>query len=263
LQPIERQRQTLFDITESDIEQIFGRMYTSKSRERRKGAPPERQVPELPVVPGARVPLPKSITPVTPPPVPLAIPVPPPDLKAGFAVSAGALAQFGKISTDKIDDIYDAQGCIKDLGRFLLDPEAVNAFEQIIKSREVNALVNRLSQEQNALLERLQSYMHQQHAVIATLVVGRDNLVLNARFRSESFSEDIAQWALCAYINSKTAAQLLNSKQLYHIILSNARGDVIISDLGQTFLITVTDKQDPVDREALMAKLETLLDSQG
>ncbi len=236
-----RHRQTLFDLTETDIDQIFGRMYVSRSRERRKPL---------------AVPIDNNVPPKQPDILERAVP---PTRARGFAVSADALARYGKINVDKLDEIIDAQGCIKDLGKFLLDPEAVNAFERIIKSREVNVLVNRLTTEQNAVLERLQTYMHQQHAVVATLVVGRDNQVLSGRYRSDATNEDIAHWALCAYINSKTAAQLLNSQELYHIILSNNRGSVIISDLGQTFLITVTDKQDSADREALMRKLESLL----
>lgn len=214
-----KQRHSIFEITEADVDAIFGRMFTSRSKERRKQ---EKVV-------------------------------------IGFAVSPKARAELGKIATDKLDPMFDSKGCIRDLGKFLLDPEAVNAFENIINSRVVNALVNRLTAEQNAVLERLQSYIHQQHSVIGTLVVGRDGLVLSARYRSDEFSEDLANWALCAYINSKTAAELLNSTHLYHIILGNGQGDVIITDLGQSFLITVTEGRDAGDKEALMRKLETLL----
>lgn len=241
----DRQKKTLFDLTANDVDEIFGRMYTSRSRERRKESDDELREYD-----NARLQLSD-----TQPELPVPSDLPP----LGFSISRDALAHSGRISTDKLEGIVDAQGCIRDIGRFLLDPDAVNAFERIIKSREVNVLVNRLTVEQNAILEKLQNYMHQQHEVIATLVVGRDNQVLNGRYRTDAVSEEIAQWALCAYINSKTSAELLNSKDLYHIILSNNQGDVIISDLGQTFLITVTNKQDSQDREALMRKLEILL----
>lgn len=217
--PDAKQRHSIFELTESDVDAIFGRMLTSRSKERRQA---EKAV-------------------------------------IGFVVSPTARAELGKIATDKLDPMIDSKGCIRDLGKFLLDPEAVNAFENIIKSRVVNALVNRLTAEQNAVLERLQSYIHQQHSVIGTLVVGRDGLVLSARYRSDEFSEELANWALCAYINSKTAAELLNSTHLYHIILGSAQGDVIITDLGQSFLITVTEGHDTGAKEALMRKLETLL----
>lgn len=214
-----KQRHSIFELTEADVDAIFCRMLTSRSKER-------RQI-EKPAI--------------------------------GFIVSPTALAELGRIATDKLDPMIDSKGCIRDLGKFLLDPEAVNAFENILKSREVNALVNRLTPEQSAVLERLQSYMHRQHSVVGTLVVGRDGLVLSARYRSDEFSEELANWALCAYINSNTAAQLLNSKHLYHIILTNSQGDVIITDLGQSFLITVTEGHDAGDKEELMGKLETLL----
>ncbi|MBY0549848.1 MAG: roadblock/LC7 domain-containing protein [Candidatus Obscuribacterales bacterium] len=215
----EKSRHSIFELTESDVDAIFGRMLTSRSKERR--------TPEKVVI--------------------------------GFSVSPTARAELGKIATDKLDPMIDSKGGIRDLGKFLLDPEAINAFEKIIKSGVVNALVNRLTAEQSAVLERLQSYIHQQHSVIGTLVVGRDGLVLSARYRSDEFSEELANWALCAYINSKTASELLNSTHLYHIILGNSQGDVIITDLGKTFLITVTEGHDDGDKEALMRKLETLL----
>lgn len=234
-------KQGIFNLSESDIDNIFGRMYTSRSRENKRRDSEAQKINPGTSTKGSVAGGGSAFG------------------SSGFSVSHDALAQLGKISPDKLDKLMDPKGCIRDIGKFLLDPDAVNAFEKIIKSAAVNSLVNRLTTDQAAVLERLQSYIHAQHSVAGTLVLGRDGIVLSARYRSQEF-EDLANWALCAYVNSKTAAHLLNSKHLHHIILSNQQGDVIITDLGQTFLITVTEAASAADKDDLISKLENLIE---
>ncbi len=167
-------------------------------------------------------------------------------------------AQFGRISCPAVEIEEPESGHIKDLGKFLLDPEAVTLFERVLASKKSSWLLNSLSCEHAVALRRLQDYLVKQSYAHATVVIAPDgNLLSHTGIENQNELETMSSWAYCAYINSKVAAGLIGSKHLKNLVLRSESSVLTISDFGRFLLVTVSS-QDECEAE-LLKKLEELL----
>jgi predicted regulator of Ras-like GTPase activity (Roadblock/LC7/MglB family) len=173
-------------------------------------------------------------------------------------VAAKTVPQLGKLSNCDLPPAPD-NGHITDIGKFLLDPNAVNVLEQVISSGRVPKFVNCVSPEQQTALLRLQNYVLKQPYVLSTIVFAHDGTVMSSRGGTTAEIDAISSWALCAYVNSRIAAELIGAKQLKHIVLSGDYGTIILSDFGQGMLVTITNTEDSDAVNILLDKLEALL----
>ena len=184
------------------------------------------------------------------------------DAPPAKAVHSKSCARFGKISVDKLEDGTVKSGYITEIGKFLLDPDAVQMFERIIQNGQKSKHVCTLNGEHAAALLRLQSYLMKQQHVLSTIVIGMDGKIMSSSCARTNDLESIAAWAICAYINSKIAAQMLcNTEQpgINHIVLTGAEGTTFVSQFGTALLLTITSAREADAVGALVQKLDSLL----
>lgn len=171
----------------------------------------------------------------------------------------GYAQSLGRICADKSDWIDANSGLISNIGKFLLDPETVNAFENSIKSGRIAGKVRIFGNEHAAVLNRLQKYLLNQPHVVSTIVVSHDGAVLTCCGKPIDDIDSLASWALCAYVNSRIAVQITGAGAVNHIVMNGTDGAVIISDFGSALLLTMTLAIDDEAVWHLLQKLDALL----
>lgn len=174
-------------------------------------------------------------------------------------IDQSKVSQLGKICIDKLSESEQEDGRIVDIGKFLLDPDCVDIFERIISSKHVSKFVRTVSEEHAAVLDRLQNYLVKQQGVRCTIVIGHDGAVMSSLGAEQAEIEGIASWALCAYVNSRIAAQLVGAQQLKHLVLSSSSDTVILSDFGPALLISLANAEDNSKVMLLTQTLDALL----
>lgn len=171
-------------------------------------------------------------------------------------------ARFGRICVDKLaDENCSHHGYITEIGKFLLDPDAIEMFERIIKSGHTSKLISTLDGEHAAALLRLQSYLMKQQHVLSTIVIGLDGKIMSSSGARTTDLESLAAWAIAIYVNTKIATQSLSESKakLEHILLTGPEGTVVLSPFGQALLLTVTSTYDADAIASIVQKLNALL----
>ncbi|MBX9687311.1 MAG: roadblock/LC7 domain-containing protein, partial [Candidatus Obscuribacterales bacterium] len=165
---------------------------------------------------------------------------------------------LGKICEAKLDTNISYSGKISDVGKFLLDPDAVYAFEQILLSKRVNEQVKRLSPEQSKVIDKLHSRVSEQKATVGTIVMGKDGLPISAKLPQGLDVDEIAAWTFCAQLNCKIATQILSADNMSDLIMSSQNKDMLVSDFGEFFLITLFDDHNPQRSDELLKKFDRM-----
>ena len=166
--------------------------------------------------------------------------------------------KFGKIAADKLDLHLSYSGKITDIGKFLLDPDAVKAFESILYSQKIDKTMRRLSSAESHSIENLQAHLLKQPGIIGSIIMGHDGFVLSSNVPAGIQAKELASWAQCAQINSIIAAELLGAKGMEHLILTSDNATTLITDFPEFLLITLMTGTDPKNVEDLIVKFDRL-----
>lgn len=167
-------------------------------------------------------------------------------------------SKLGKIAVEKISSQTGHIGLITDIGKFLLDPEAVYAFERILKNDKNKGTLRRLNQDHSKLIDSLQTKIGKEPGVIGSIVMGHDGTVISSSIPEDLNGDEIAAWSFSAHVNSNIACQLLSAIAMYDLVLTGDGKDLIVSDFGGFLLVTLTDKHNPGDIARLTEKFDAL-----
>jgi predicted regulator of Ras-like GTPase activity (Roadblock/LC7/MglB family) len=168
------------------------------------------------------------------------------------------ISKLGKISVAVLQQQGTQTGQITDLGKFLLDPEAVYAFERILQNEKNTGTLKRLSVEHSKLIDKLQSNIAKVKGVTGSIVIGHDGTVIASKIPESMVREEIAAWAFTVQVNSKIACQLLSAEAVFDIVLTGGGKDLAISDFGGFLLVTLMDGHNPKVIAELIDKFDKM-----
>jgi Uncharacterized distant relative of homeotic protein bithoraxoid len=196
-------------------------------------APPQMAAPQMPPQPPAIAHIPPS--------------VPPPKIEG-----------IGKLDAN-VDTNDTGSGRIAAIGKFLLDQKDLEKLGKITSADQSDVKMRILTLEASEDLQMLLSEIGNQEAVIGSVIVGHDGLLIANTMPEEVDAESIGVWALGVYMNTEHVIKKMGHDRVHQVVSRTPRGYVVIADFGGGLLVCITDGTETDSLIPLMRKITDLV----
>lgn len=173
-------------------------------------------------------------------------------------------------------------GRIVNIGKFLLDQKDLEKLNNLLNSGDptrtgVRSLstytpspnapstpppkknIRKIAEEAQAQMKKLMRAIDRHKAVIGSCVVGRTGIPLMNTLPDIYDPEWYGIHAIGVYLNASKASQILGHTKLCQVVMRTTQGYVIVVDIGNAFLIVITNELEPPGLCKVMKKITTTI----
>lgn len=209
------------------------------------------QMPQMPPQPGMPGPGQQMAAPQMPAQPPAMAQVPP-------SVPPPKIEGIGKLDAN-VDTNDTGSGRIAAIGKFLLDQKDLEKLGKITAADQSDVKMRILTLEASEDLQMLLSEIGNQEAVIGSVIVGHDGLLIANTMPEEVDAESIGVWALGVYMNTEHVIKKMGHDRVHQVVSRTPRGYVVIADFGGGLLVCITEGTETDSLIPLMRKITDLV----
>lgn len=165
---------------------------------------------------------------------------------------------IGKLDAN-VDTNDTGSGRIAAIGKFLLDQKDLEKLGKITSADQSDVKMRILTLEASEDLQMLLSEIGNQEAVIGSVIVGHDGLLIANTMPEEVDAESIGVWALGVYMNTEHVIKKMGHDRVHQVVSRTPRGYVVIADFGGGLLVCITDGTETDSLIPLMRKITDLV----
>lgn len=158
-----------------------------------------------------------------------------------------------------VDTNDTGSGRIAAIGKFLLDQKDLEKLGKITAADQSDVKMRILTLEASEDLQMLLSEIGNQEAVIGSVIVGHDGLLIANTMPEEVDAESIGVWALGVYMNTEHVIKKMGHDRVHQVVSRTPRGYVVIADFGGGLLVCITEGTETDSLIPLMRKITDLV----
>jgi predicted regulator of Ras-like GTPase activity (Roadblock/LC7/MglB family) len=161
----------------------------------------------------------------------------------------------------RVDHNQDAgSGRISSIGKFLLDQKDMEKLGKLSAADLSDSSMRILTQEAAGELTTLLHHIAAQNAaVVGSVIVGHDGLLIANTMPPEIEAESVGVWALGVYMNTAHVVKKMGQNRVHQIVSKTPKGYLVIADFGGGLLVVVSDGKDTDTLIPLMRSITQLV----
>jgi len=161
----------------------------------------------------------------------------------------------------RVDHNQDAgTGRISSIGKFLLDQKDMEKLGKLSAADLSDSSMRILTQEAAGELTTLLHHIAAQNAaVVGSVIVGHDGLLIANTMPPEIEAESVGVWALGVYMNTAHVVKKMGQNRVHQIVSKTPKGYLVIADFGGGLLVVVSDGKDTDTLIPLMRSITQLV----
>jgi predicted regulator of Ras-like GTPase activity (Roadblock/LC7/MglB family) len=161
----------------------------------------------------------------------------------------------------RVDHNQDAgTGRISSIGKFLLDQKDMEKLSKLNTADLSDSSMRILTQEAAGELTTLLHHIAGQNAaVIGSVIVGHDGLLIANTMPPEIEAESAGVWALGVYMNTAHVVKKMGQNRVHQIVSKTPKGYLVIADFGGGLLVVLSDGKDTDTLIPLMRSITQLV----
>ncbi len=161
----------------------------------------------------------------------------------------------------RVDHNQDAgTGRISSIGKFLLDQKDMEKLSKLNTADLSDSSMRILTQEAAGELTTLLHHIAAQNAaVVGSVIVGHDGLLIANTMPPEIEAESAGVWALGVYMNTAHVVKKMGQNRVHQIVSKTPKGYLVIADFGGGLLVVLSDGKDTDTLIPLMRSITQLV----
>lgn len=175
------------------------------------------------------------------------------------AVPPPKIEGVGRLDS-RVDHNQDAgSGRISSIGKFLLDQKDFEKIGKMSNADLTDSSMKILTQEAASELTSLLHHIAGQNAVVGSVIVGHDGLLIANTMPPEMDAESVGVWALGVYMNTQHVVRKMGQNTVHQIVSKTPKGYLVIADFGGGLLVVLSDGKDTDTLIPLMRSITQLI----
>lgn len=175
------------------------------------------------------------------------------------AVPPPKIEGVGRLDS-RVDHNQDAgSGRISSIGKFLLDQKDFEKIGKMSNADLTDSSMKILTQEAAGELTSLLHHIAGQNAVVGSVIVGHDGLLIANTMPPEMDAESVGVWALGVYMNTQHVVRKMGQNIVHQIVSKTPKGYLVIADFGGGLLVVLSDGKDTDTLIPLMRSITQLI----